>query len=149
MIASQVELSRFDTHHAHLFAALLPLEEYSRSKPVQGPYLHLGLLFHTMEYPALHECQFPVNLGYCQTNSTCEFSEEGMAWRNIIWINNTAVALNVGPASSNMLGEQLVMDGLQETCTVLESDFGTCLADVYYFKIEGRRPQDCVFLIPR
>lgn len=66
----EITLSRFDLHHAHIFAT----ESAS-----------LGLLFHAKEYPQYVEPDFPVNLGYCQINSPICYKIDSMCWRNLIW----------------------------------------------------------------
>lgn len=65
----KVDLSRFDLHHAHVFATNDAL----------------GLLFHACEYPAYCDQHFPVNLGFCQAGSTVAYAIERMRWRNIVW----------------------------------------------------------------
>lgn len=46
-----------------------------------------------------------------------------------MWYNGTFAALYLGKDS---LLQGLVMEGLEDACTVLESDFGQPLADVIY-----------------
>lgn len=113
----KVALNRFDLFHAHLFCT-------------QQQQL-LGLLFHTKEYPAYDKQTFPVNLGFCQQDSALRFSETAMNLRNMIWFQGRLCALDVGPAS--VLHQDLIMDGLQDVRTVLESDFGQPVIDVNYF----------------
>ena len=43
------------------------------------------LLFHAMEYPPLTK-QFPVNLGYCQANSSLAFNASAFPFRNALWV---------------------------------------------------------------
>lgn len=64
----EIQLSRFDLHHAHLFAC-----EYG-----------LGLLFHSQEYIGPGDIDVG-NLGNCQIGTPLKFSNEAMAWRNIVW----------------------------------------------------------------
>ena len=64
----ETNLSRFDLHHAHLFAS-----EYG-----------LGFLFHTKEYIGPGDIDIG-NLGNCQEGTPLKFSQKAMAWRNIVW----------------------------------------------------------------
>lgn len=75
----QVGLERFDLFHAHLF------------QPYDGE--GLGLLFHAAEYPAI-STEFPVNLGYCQINSTVQYEQWSMDHRNIIYYEVRHYALS-------------------------------------------------------
>ena len=52
--------------------------------------------------------------------------------------------LDVGPDS--ILHHDLIMDGLQDVRTVLESDFGDSVADVNYFASLPFPPQQKLFL---
>ena len=55
-------------------------------------------------------------------------------------------ALDVGEASS-LLHARLLMPGLEGVRTVLEGDFGTPLADLYYFhELQNRAPRHRVFV---
>ena len=70
----QVALDRFDLFHAHMFL--------TRGAP--GRALELGLLFHAKEYP--RQCpEFPVDLGFCQLNSTLAFDQRAMDLRNLLF----------------------------------------------------------------
>lgn len=53
-------------------------------------------------------------------------------------------ALDVGPTS--ILRHDLIMDGLQDVRTVLESDFGQAVIDVNYFASLPVPPQRRLFL---
>ncbi len=53
-------------------------------------------------------------------------------------------ALDVGPSS--VLHDDLIMDGLQDVRTVLESDFGQGVIDVNYFASLAVPPQRRLFL---
>ena len=70
----QVALDRFDLFHAHMFLA--------RRAPGAAP--GLGLLFHAKEYPR-RSAAFPVNLGFCQANSTLAFDQRAMDLRNLVF----------------------------------------------------------------
>ena len=73
----QVQLSRFDLFHGHLFR--------DRNWP-HG----LGILFHALEYPA-YGGDFGVELGFCQTNSNARFSQRAWDARNWLFYKvNTA-----------------------------------------------------------
>ncbi|KAK9796273.1 hypothetical protein WJX73_001601 [Symbiochloris irregularis] len=127
----QVLLNRFDLYHAHLFQA---------SRPPHS----LGLLFHAMEYPALGP-DWPVNLGYCQVDSTLQYHSRAMDLRNWLWYQGALCSLDVGQDSC--LHKTLLMDGLQFTRTVLESDFGRPVCDVNYFDwLTVATPSKKVFL---
>ena len=67
----ETRLSRFDLHHAHLFAS----SEHG-----------LGLLFHAKEYFA-SSADFDIGnaLGNCQRGTPLMYDTEAMAWRNTIW----------------------------------------------------------------
>lgn len=148
----QVHLNRFDLFHAHLFCT-----RDSRQ---------LGLLFHAKEYPAYNMQMFPITLGYCQHNSKLMYDETSMDYRNMLWFQVSLVrcaltawlhsqcktslmqgrlcCLDVGPNS--ILHHDLIMDGLQDVRTVLESDFGTSVIDVNYFASLPFHPQQRLFL---
>lgn len=66
----QIFLDRFDLFHAHLFIA--------------GD-IGAGLLFHAAEYPALAP-DFKFNLGFCQQDSSLQYSEAKMSWRNLVFM---------------------------------------------------------------
>lgn len=54
-------------------------------------------------------------------------------------------ALNV--SEDTVLGQSLIMDGLQDVRTALETDFGDAVLDVNYFhSIQHRFPRERVFL---
>jgi hypothetical protein len=55
----------------------------SRGSSWVGP--SVGLLFHAAEYPAYHEEDFPIYLGYCQEGSDFKYDQRRMDVRNIIW----------------------------------------------------------------
>lgn len=54
----------------HLLAACLPV---------------CVLQFHATEYPAFHPDTFPIFLGNCQANSTCNHHPRAMDLRNVLW----------------------------------------------------------------
>lgn len=109
---------------------------------------------------------FPINLGYCQQNSKLMYDERSMDYRNMLWFQVSLVhfavtawvhgkyktslmqghlcCLDVGPNS--ILHHDLIMDGLQDVRTVLESDFGTSVIDVNYFASLPFPPQQRLFL---
>lgn len=145
-------MNRFDLFHAHLFC----------TRDSQ----QLGLLFHAKEYPAYNIKEFPINLGYCQRNSKLMYDERAMDFRNMLWFQVSIVTshsaallqskhedffvqgrlccLDVGPDS--ILHHDLIMDGLQDVRTVLESDFGRSVIDVNYFASLPSPPQQRLFL---
>ncbi|KAK9826801.1 hypothetical protein WJX81_002287 [Elliptochloris bilobata] len=110
-----VALDRFDLFHAHIF-----LTHAAVGRPRE-----LGLLFHAKEYPQQGPA-FPVNLGFCQRNSTLAFDQRGMDLRNLLFFRGQLCALDVGEAS--VLHADLLMDGLQDVRTVLETDLGQAIA---------------------
>lgn len=86
----QVALDRFDLFHAHMFL--------TRGAPGRAP--ELGLLFHAKEYP--RQCPaFPVDLGFCQLNSTLAVDQRAMDLRNLLFFRVRLVcpARSARPAS--------------------------------------------------
>jgi hypothetical protein len=84
----QVELSRFDLFHCHIFVT-------ADGTP--------GLLFHASEYPA--PCHaFPYNLGYCQVKSPLRFSQARLDWRNYVWfeVRSHPLAVVLCPIASHL-----------------------------------------------
>jgi len=110
-----ITLSRHDLFHAHIF--------------LNNNNSNIGLLFHSKEYPAQNDTTFPINLGHGQIASTVEYSQYAMSWRSVVWYNGTFAALYLG---NNSLLQGLIMEGLEDVHTVLESDFGQPLADLIY-----------------
>lgn len=105
--AVNAQLSRYDLHHAHAFFS-------ARTGA-------LGLLFHAREYPRKDENVFPYELGYCQPGSDVEGDEQSMQFRCVIWL------LHV-PGIAVLDGRDRLPCG-----TFCETEFGTRIADVYYF----------------
>jgi hypothetical protein len=127
----QVHLNRFDLFHAHLFEAHDARE--------------VGLLFHASEYPAMERARFPTNLGYCQVGSSLRWEERAMDLRNLVWLRGSLYTLDVGVES--VLYGALLMDGLQDVRTVMESDFGERVCDVNYFhSLQSRKPPHRIFI---
>lgn len=128
------QLSRGDLHHAHV---------------VYNPDIDgIVFLFHAMEYPEFCAEEFPVHLGYCQSESNVPYNESRMAWRNFIWVHDTILCLNCSPNSP--LSHYIIMDGLKDFATVLESDLGTVLFDVYLMPEEimpDRKPEHRLFVL--
>lgn len=127
-------LSRGDLHHAHV---------------VYNPDIDgIVFLFHAMEYPEFCEEEFPVHLGYCQSESNVPYNQSRMAWRNFIWVHDTILCLNC--SSNSPLSHYIIMDGLKDFATVLESDLGTVLFDVYLMPEEimpDRKPEHRLFVL--
>eukprot|EP00890_Picochlorum_soloecismus_P003623 jgi/Picsp_1/4261/NSC_01770-R1_hypothetical protein CHLNCDRAFT_134769 [Chlorella variabilis] len=127
------QLSRGDLHHAHV---------------VYNPEIDsIVFLFHAMEYPEFCSEEFPVNLGFCQSESNVPYDESRMAWRNFIWVHDTILCLNC--SSNSPLSHYIIMDGLKDFATVLESDLGTLLFDVYLMPEElmpERKPEQRLFV---
>lgn len=61
-----------------------------------------------------------------------------------IWVQGRLCCLDVGPDST--LHHDLIMDGLQDVRTILESDFGESVIDVNYFASLPFLPQQKLFL---
>ena len=54
---------------------------------------------------------------------------------------------SLGVGEGTELHQGLLMEGLQEVRTVQEADFGTPLADLYYFhELVNRKPRHRVFV---
>jgi hypothetical protein len=110
-----ITLSRHDLFHAHIF--------------LNNNNSNIGLLFHSKEYPAQDNNTFPINLGHGQIASTIKYSQHAMSWRSVVWYDGTLAALYLG---NDSLLQGLVMEGLEDVYSVLESDFGQPLADIVY-----------------
>jgi len=147
-----LELTRFDLFHAHLLA----LWDTGQ----------LGALFHAREYPASIDegGHFPFDLGFCHHGSTClkyvdaDSAATSMARRNILWIFRTdgqplafvldtsleglTCDLDVYRSTREDRGSpvprNLVRPYHLEAHTILESDLGTPMADLYFFEGELR-----------
>lgn len=68
-------------------------------------------------------------------------------WRSYdsaLVVQGQLCALDVGPSS--ILHQDLIMDGLQEVRTVLETDFGQGIIDVNYFASLPVSPSKRLFL---
>jgi hypothetical protein len=141
-----IALSRFDLHHAHLFLAD-PEEEEGEEGCGGGRHRHrrLGLLFHAKEYPRADADAFPADLGRCQRGSPLAYDAAAMDWRNVVYFAGALAALDLGPGGP--LHALLLMDGLREARTVLESDFGAPLAEVYHAEAAERRPAHRLFVL--
>ena len=63
---------------------------------------------------------------------------------SVIVLQGRMCALDVGPSS--ILHHELIMDGLQDVRTVLESDFGESVVDINYFASLPAAPQHRLFL---
>lgn len=100
-------ISRFDLFHAHC---------------VHTRCGRLVLLYHAREYPKLSD-EFKPFLGYCQMDSHCEVRAADMHERTVLWA----------------LGD-LFMSALKsardECGTIYETEIGTPIADMFYFKPE-------------
>ena len=99
-----VELTRYDLFHAHLFQA-------------SNDSGHLGLLFHAKEFPELCK-EFPYNLGYCQRSSEVQVGSTGMDWRNFLWYRSRLAVLDLS-AGSRLL-QCLVPEYLEPLRTTYE-----------------------------
>lgn len=129
-LLQQVQLSRFDLFHGHIFR--------------DHWYGDLGILFHAAEYPVFDRATFPYLLGYCQKGSSLNATNTLLDFRNILWYQDCVYVLDVSPNSPLYLG--LLHGGTRELRTVYEEDFGRRVIDVFYFaKLHGRRPYDKLF----
>jgi hypothetical protein len=140
-----ISISRYDLHHAHLFLA--DPEREGEEGCGGGRRLHhrLGLLFHAKEYPLADADAFPADLGRCQRGSPLAYDAAAMDWRNVVYFAGALAALDLGPGGP--LHAPLLMDGLREARTVLESDFGEPLAEVYHAEAAERRPAHRLFVL--
>lgn len=77
---------RAQVNQSHTAAACQQLHKPSHTccSSINSP-CQVGILFHAAEYPAYEEDVFPINLGHCQVNSSCRYSERSMDLRNILW----------------------------------------------------------------
>ena len=120
-----IKLNQFDLFHAHLFFH-------------EG---HIGMLFHSNEYPARSSPDFDIDLGHCQANSTLEWNERKMQLRNIVFWRGRLASIDLGTP----LAQELILPGLgYPVYTLLESDFGgyPILGDINYFSwLKGRQLQ--------
>jgi len=110
----EIELSRHDLFHAHVFVARVP-----ESDDEEEGELHAGLLFHAAEYPrrtilaaeeeereeeggsngvgsATRGFTFPHDLGHCQRDSRLVATPEILDWRNTIYLAGRMAAFSVG-----------------------------------------------------
>ena len=141
---ADIQLSRFDLFHAHIF----------KDKDV------VGILFHAKEYCRFDENAFNVNLGYCQQCSHLEYDAKKMEKRNILWV----ASLKGGGGGGGGGGEkedvvysmavldtsyhsELLFPGQSDFHTIHEGDFGDILGDVFYFDaLKNRKPQERVIV---
>ena len=107
----------------------------------------------------MRSAAWPANLRHCQVGSPLEVSRRDMAARNWLFYKasklctcsarslcgtphkccqqGSLACLDVGHQSP--LRGQLLMDGYQDACTVLEADFGEPLADINYLQVPGEQ----------
>ncbi|KAK9868153.1 hypothetical protein WJX84_000651 [Apatococcus fuscideae] len=102
----QILLDRFDLFHAHIFVSA---------------DAGVGLLFHASEYPAQGDA-FRFNLGYCQTDSSLQYSEAKMSWRNMLFIKGHLFAIDLTEGS--YLYTRLLIPELSPFRTAQDHDFG-------------------------
>ena len=74
---------------------------------------------------------FQVILAYLYALDHCKCLHETCGFANNLSSQGELFALDVGVSS--VLHNDLIMDGLQDVRTVLESDFGKAVLDVNYF----------------
>eukprot|EP01026_Neomeris_dumetosa_P032105 TRINITY_DN2544_c0_g1_i4.p1 TRINITY_DN2544_c0_g1~~TRINITY_DN2544_c0_g1_i4.p1 ORF type:complete len:320 (+),score=23.04 TRINITY_DN2544_c0_g1_i4:2-961(+) len=126
----KIYLDRYDLFHGHFFL------DYDGTG--------VGILFHSKEYPALNQTDFPYNLGYCQKGSWLQYSPTIMNFRNILWYKGKLGVLDVDPRGAL---RNLVWNLLRPFNTILESDFGDCPADVNFFvQLEEDNSNDKLFI---
>lgn len=171
---SQISLSRHDLFHAHLFRASAPagLGLLFHAVNPCSQRLHVPQVGRTAqqacaqrEYPMLGE-HWSIPLGNCQLGSTTE--AKSMRTRNWIFFKarglHLRLAASTGTAESSgrctgqgslacldvghgtPVRDMLVMEGYEEACTLLESDFGQPLADVNLFpSAPGQQLYVCLY----
>ena len=127
---ADIQLSRFDLFHGHVF----------KNEDV------VGILFHAKEYCRFDENTFNVDLGYCQIESYVKYDPKQMEKRNIIWV----ASLQRGGGGGGGEGKddelrysmavldtshysELLFSGQSDFHTIYEGDFGNVLGDVFYF----------------
>lgn len=139
-------LSRFDLFHGHLWTGTTSRDD--RDVPV------VGLLMHAMEYPGVDPAVgFEVNLGNCQSGSSCVYDEAALAERNLLWVASAdegwAEFCVLDTSEGNTLSERGLCV-VPELHTTFEGDFGEVAGDVLYLHGTGdRRPREAVFAFPR
>eukprot|EP00929_Paragymnodinium_shiwhaense_P012316 TRINITY_DN11925_c0_g1_i1.p1 TRINITY_DN11925_c0_g1~~TRINITY_DN11925_c0_g1_i1.p1 ORF type:complete len:296 (+),score=60.74 TRINITY_DN11925_c0_g1_i1:213-1100(+) len=124
-IGQPVTLSRFDLFHGHL---VMRLDGDNRGD--------LALLLHAAEYPQYSEKRFPVRLGYCQEDSTLEFSEARMRWRNVVVLlpRSKQVKAFALDAESQLVSSLLPEYARSPLYTMYEDILGKPVADVYFLQ---------------
>jgi len=110
-----VQLDDYDLHHAHLVCHL--------------PSDQIAICFHLAEYPQYHPRYFPYHLGKCQELSTLIPNPSMIDTRNVIWVEQYPHVV-------------FVLDVLRHPWngfvfphtpgTIMESEFGNVLCDVFY-----------------
>lgn len=81
----------------------------------------------------------------CQV-SACTFRSQAKAQPCTLLSQGELCALDVG---QGILHEELIMDGLQDVRTVLESDFGAATVDINFFaSIRARHAGHKIFVCP-
>ena len=141
---ADIQLSRFDLFHGHVF----------KNEDV------VGILFHAKEYCRFDENTFNVDLGYCQIESYAKYDPKQMEKRNIIWV----ASLQRGGGGGGGEGRddelrysmavldtshysELLFSGQSDFHTIYEGDFGDVLGDVFYFDaLKNRKPQERVIV---
>eukprot|EP00747_Dinoflagellata_sp_TGD_P017943 gnl/TRDRNA2_/TRDRNA2_126164_c0_seq1.p1 gnl/TRDRNA2_/TRDRNA2_126164_c0~~gnl/TRDRNA2_/TRDRNA2_126164_c0_seq1.p1 ORF type:complete len:454 (+),score=32.54 gnl/TRDRNA2_/TRDRNA2_126164_c0_seq1:180-1541(+) len=129
--AAEVQLTRFDLFHGHLFA-----------RPGDRG---LGILLHAAEYPARCKETFDIELGYCQRSSPLNYTASRMRWRNLLLL---FPAFQPDQQRAEIRG--FVLDGdspeiqalIPEYAraplyTLCEGTLGVPLADVYFLADEA------------
>ncbi|CAE8659773.1 unnamed protein product [Polarella glacialis] len=115
-----VQVSRFDLFHGHLF--------------LRAHGCGLGILLHAAEYPARCKDSFPVNLGFCQEGSTVQYSDHRMRYRNILVLFSTGLPSQgfVLDASSALVEALIPEYARAPLYTLYEEALGEPMADVYF-----------------
>ena len=126
---ADIQLSRFDLFHGHVF----------KNKEV------VGILFHAKEYCRFDENTFNVDLGYCQIESYVKYDPKQMEKRNIIWVaslqreggggggegRDDELRYSMAVLDTSHYSELLFSGQLH---TIYEGDFGDILGDVFLFR---------------
>jgi len=140
---ADIQLSRFDLFHGHLF----------KDEDV------VGILFHAKEYCRFDENTFNVDLGFCQIDSLVEYDPRKMQKRNVLWVAclQRGVAAEGGGRDNALRYAMVILDtshysdllfpGQTDFHTIYEGDFGEVIGYVFYFDaLKNRKPQERVIV---
>ncbi|CAE7426824.1 unnamed protein product [Symbiodinium pilosum] len=112
----QVQVNRFDLFHGHFV------------KRRDG---EVALLLHASEYPA-RSTSFPIDLGFCQTDSSLEYDPAMMQFRNLLVLFSGQPRAFVLDAEADCIKALIPEYARQPLYVLYEDTFGEPLADVYF-----------------